>query len=439
MQASDGIHDLLGVGIGPFNLSLAALLEPVPEVDAVFLEQKPSFEWHPGLLMEETTLQVPFLADLVTMADPTSSYSFLNYLNAHGRLYRFYFLERFHVPRREYDHYCRWVSERLKSCRFGERVEEIRWNGGGESHFEVRAREVVSGEGRTYHARHLALGVGSAPHIPECMEGMPEEDVFHSAEFLSRKERFEGAGSVTVVGSGQSAAEVFYELLKEQEEHGYRLDWFTRSRGFFPMEYSRLGLEHFSPEYIRYFHGLPQKQRDRVLSRQDLLYKGIDVETIARIYDLLYERSVGGAKPDVRLLALTEIGGVEPVEGPGGNRYRLLCRQVEEDRFFVHETERVVLATGYRYSVPGFLGRIKDLIRWDGADRYLVDLDYRLELTQECPNDIFVQNGEIHTHGVGAPDLGLGAHRSAVIVNNLAGRPVYPVREKNVFQQFGVK
>ena len=45
-----------------------------------------------------------------------------------------------------------------------------------------------------------------------------------------------------------------------------------------------------------------------------------------------------------------------------------------------------------------------------------------------------MQNGELHTHGVGAPDLGLGAHRNAVIVNALCGREVYAVRERNVFQ-----
>ena len=114
-----GTHDLLGVGIGPFNLSLAALLDPVDGVDAVFFDQADGFAWHPGLLVEGTTTQVPFLADLVTLADPTSRHSFLEYLRAHDRLYRFYLRERFHLPRREYDHYCRWVAGRLAACRFG--------------------------------------------------------------------------------------------------------------------------------------------------------------------------------------------------------------------------------------------------------------------------------------------------------------------------------
>ena len=55
----------------------------------------------------------------------------------------------------------------------------------------------------------------------------------------------------------------------------------------------------------------------------------------------------------------------------------------------------------------------------------MVELDYRLRLRDGSPSTLFVQNAELHTHGVGAPDLGLGAHRNAVIANALCGREVY--------------
>ena len=92
------MKDVIGVGLGPFNLGLAALLATT-DVDAVFFDDKPEFAWHPGLMLPGAEIQVPFLADLVTLADPTSPYSFLNYLHEQGRLYRFYFHERFHVLR----------------------------------------------------------------------------------------------------------------------------------------------------------------------------------------------------------------------------------------------------------------------------------------------------------------------------------------------------
>ena len=87
--------DFIGIGLGPFNLSLAALLEGRPassqgqDLNYVFFEQKDAFSWHDGMLLPNTTLQVPFMADLVSMADPTSRFSFLNYLKQHDRLFGF--------------------------------------------------------------------------------------------------------------------------------------------------------------------------------------------------------------------------------------------------------------------------------------------------------------------------------------------------------------
>ena len=64
--------DLAGIGVGPFNLSLAALADGLPELRWAHFESRPAFSWHPGLMIDGATLQVPFLADLVSLADPAS-------------------------------------------------------------------------------------------------------------------------------------------------------------------------------------------------------------------------------------------------------------------------------------------------------------------------------------------------------------------------------
>lgn len=47
--------DLAGIGIGPFNLSLAALLDPQTEVSARFFDRRAGFAWHPGMMLPNTT------------------------------------------------------------------------------------------------------------------------------------------------------------------------------------------------------------------------------------------------------------------------------------------------------------------------------------------------------------------------------------------------
>lgn len=436
-NTSNELYDVIGIGLGPFNLGLAALLDSVPEVKSVFLEKKKAFNWHPGMLIDGTTLQVPFFADLVSMADVRSDYSFLRYLEAHNRLYHFYFLEKFHIPRKEYNHYCQWVSEQLDTCRFGMDVQGVVpvQLGSGDSVYEVTVWNDDLHQTETMFAKHLVLGIGSVPSVPEAFQEMLGKSVFHSADYLSNKEICVNAESVAVIGSGQSAAEVFLDVAKEQEKHEFSLQWYTRSKGFFPMEYSKLGLEYFSPDYTRFFYQLPQEKKDQLLQEQDLLYKGISSETIAEIYDYLYERSVGSEEPDIALQAMTEIVDIEKTE----TSFELHGYHRIKDEHFADKADIIILGTGYKPAFPGFLSKMKEWIAWDECDRYKIKEDYRLETYVEGPSEIFVQNGEMHTHGVGAPDLGLGAHRNAIIINTITGREVYPVQNKNVFQTFGTK
>ncbi|HLR84047.1 MAG TPA: SidA/IucD/PvdA family monooxygenase [Nocardioidaceae bacterium] len=421
--------DVVGVGLGPFNLGLAALVEPIENVTAAFFEAEREFSWHPGLMLPGARLQVPFLADLVTLTDPTSRYSFLSYLHERDRLYRFYFYERFHVPRQEFESYARWVAERLSSCRFGWRVDTVRPDAGG---WIVRVR-ASDGSVEEHHARHVVFGVGSRPSVPRVAREHLGDGLFHAAEYRTYREKAVTSDSVTVVGSGQSAGEVVADLLETGLGTGMRLDWFTRSRGFFPMEYSKLGLEHFTPDYLDYFYRLRPDVRDELRAGQDLLYKGLSAETSERIYDLLYEATIDRDDPPVTYVAGCELAGVEPSPEPG-RRWRLTWHHRDDGRTFARDTDVVVLATGH---VPATLPIEPELIARDGAGRPEVTPDYRLQTVDGCPTTLFVQNAELHTHGVGAPDLGLGAHRNAVIVNALTGQQTYRVSQRTAFQRFG--
>ncbi|WP_327191534.1 lysine N(6)-hydroxylase/L-ornithine N(5)-oxygenase family protein [Streptomyces xinghaiensis] len=436
--AAEHPYDLVGVGIGPFNLSLAALADGVPGLRTLFLDARPRFSWHPGLLLEGTVLQVPFLADLVTMADPTSPWSYLNYLRAHDRMFPFFFSERFHIPRREYDHYCRWAAERLPSCRFDAEVTSVEWDGPA-GVFRVEHRS-AAGHRSSVAARRIVLGVGTEPVLPEVLRPLPATGhrgrVLHSADYRTHRARLAAEDDVTVIGAGQSGAEVVLDLLRHQDGDGAGgpyVRWLARTPAFAPMEYSKIGLEHFTPDYIRYFRGLPPEVRDRLVREQWQLYKGVSEETLAEIHDALYERTVGGTEPRAALHPGVEITGAEAV--PGG--FLLRCHHAQQDSRFEVRTSAVVAATGYAAVRPAFLDPVAGLVDWDDRGRYRIDGEYRVALDPAVTGSLYVQNAELHTHGVGAPDLTLGAWRAATILNAVAGRPVYPVPDRAAWTTFG--
>ena len=420
-------HHLAGVGIGPFNLSLAALAAGVDGLDAVFFDARPEFRWHPGLLVEGATLQVPFLADLVTLVDPTNPFSFLNYLRDRGRLLPFYFAERFHMPRVEYDDYGRWAAARLPSCHFGHEVTGIRWAGDA---FEL----TIAGT-EPVLADNVVLGVGSVPSVPEPLRDLvadPGVPALHSADYLIHRDELLAAGSVTVVGSGQSGAEVVLDLLRSRSTvDGLR--WLARTPAFAPMEYSKLGLEQFTPDYTAYFHGLPEAVRDRLLPAQWQLYKGIDTETIGAIHDELYRRSITGS-PGAVLTPGVEVVSASTVDG----EVELGLRHAQQGRSGTLRTAAVVAATGYAETPTGpLLAGLGDAVHRDQRGRLVVGPDYRVAL--DVPGPLFVQNAERHTHGPGAPDLGLGAWRAAVILNAVCGKTVHELPDRTAFTTFGLE
>lgn len=426
--------DFIAIGLGPFNLSLASLLHQKNNLKYVFFEQKEKFDWHAGMQLPNTVLQVPFMADLVSMVDPTSPFSFLNYLRHQHRLYKFYFLEQPHIPRCEYNHYCQWVAEQLDHIVYNTQVINIEPQPIG-YRVTVKSKEVQ----QSYLCRHLVLGHGNVPALPECLKQIQKQkpdQCLHSAHYLHQKKQ--GLyGDVVVLGSGQSAAEVFMDLFDQQQaeiNHPFDLHWFTRSQGFFPMEYAPLGLEHFSPDYIDHFYQLSQQEKDQQLRQQCLLYKGISTKTIREIYQKLYHGSIAGQKLNTHLHSQCELKHAELL---GNGKIRLHFAHLSTQQSFVLDSDLVVSATGYRPAELTFMQNLKPYLAHDEQDRWQITQNYRL--VHDLNGHIFVQNQEMHTHGVGTPDLGLGAFRAAQIINQLLQTPLYDLgMDAQVFQHFDV-
>lgn len=202
------------------------------------------------------------------------------------------------------------------------------------------------------------------------------------------------------------------------------------------MEYSKLGLEHFTPDYSRYFHALPESVRDELVPHQWQLHKGIDADTIAAIHDELYRRTLHGGWPDT---TLTPGVSVRTAGRVANTRIELHLEHTQQNTRSRLTTDAVVLATGYRERpLDRILTGLDPYMRRDASERPRIDDRFRLVLDPTVTGNVYVQNAERHTHGVGAPDLGLAAWRSATILNDLTGTNPYPLPERTAFTTFGL-
>lgn len=422
---NDTIYDVVGIGIGPFNLGLACLLDKCTGLKTAFFDRKPSFDWHTGIMPEWTTLQIPFIADLVTFADPTNRFSVLNYLKESGRLHQFYIHENFYLSRAEYNKYCQWAVSKHNSLYFGKQVENIQFDYEQQC-YQIDIVDTKTRKGEQCYAKKLVIGTGTQAITPSFFTH-GQEGLYLSSDYMHIKEAMQAKTSITVVGAGQSGAEVFFDLLRESSQHAYTLQWIGRPNNFFAMDLNKLALELTSPDYKNFFSNLTQEVRAKVLKEQSLLYKGINRALLNRIYDYLYLHHERCSEM-VNILPGLDIQGCSKVD----NQWQLLATSQLSKKSYRLGSDAVVFALGYQYEEPKFFNGLAELIRRDEVGNLLIDDDYVIDVNET----IFVQNVGLEKHGIVTPDLGMGPYRNSIIANKLLGIDYFKVETKTTYQKF---
>jgi lysine N6-hydroxylase len=404
--------DVVGIGAGPANLSLAALLTPVSSLHLRLLEQRPAVSWHPGLLLPGASMQVSFLKDLVTPVLPTSPYSFLSFLVEHKRFYRFTAAGYERPSRAEFDQYLRWAAGRLPSIEYGQRVDAVEYGADG---FAAQAG------GRVHAARSIVLATGPVPYVPEFARRHLGKTVFHASEYAFQRPA--AHQRVAVVGGGQTGAEVFLDLLDNQC-HDILL--VTRRSNLLPLDDSPFTNELFTPNYVTRFFELDPETRRQLLVEQRLASDGISTDLLQQIYRRLYQLDCTGAALGVRPVVAPrqELVGLQP----RGDGWLLATRHVGTGQVRTEVADVVVLATGYTHDLPGYLDPLRGRICFD---RQLPVVRSNFSLVWDGPGDanIYLQNAARHSHGIADPNLSLLAWRSAVIANSLSGKDLYDVSD----------
>ncbi|MEM7052876.1 MAG: SidA/IucD/PvdA family monooxygenase [Acidobacteriota bacterium] len=426
---ADHIHDLVGVGFGPANLALAALLQEEEEdpgcrtVDRRFLEARLEPTWHPGMMLEGSLIQITVLKDLVTIRNPRSRFTFLNYLREQDRLFEFLNLRDLFPSRVEFADYLGWVAGELaRDVRYGRQVERVEPEGvdGRVDHLKIQARNRVTGEFEELRSRHLAVAVGGRPWTPPGIDLQPGGRAFHPKDFLPTLERHfpdrQAPYRFAVVGSGQSGAELFLYLATHYPQA--EVTAVVRRFGYKPVDESDFTNEIFFPSMVDFVYDLPEEVRGGVVdSFRDVNYAVVDHPLIRRIYRFLYDERVAG-RERARVLPLHQLEGLEePADGP----IRLHLADVLRGQPRTLEVDGAVIATGFEWSsrLP-LLEPLAPYIERDGAGDYRIERDYRLATVDGFEPRIYLQGYAEATHGISETVLSLLPIRAQDIARSLA-------------------
>jgi len=397
-------YDLIGIGIGPFNLSLAALAAPTT-LNTLFLEKRDSFAWHPGMLIPNGQLQVSPLKDCVTLASPTSRFSFLNYLAEHRRLYSFINKGCASTSRKEFADYYGWVARQLPNLRFGQEVLDI---------IECAEGYQVFTAQQCYHAKAIAVGVGISPRIPTCARPWLGNSVYHVAHFLHR-ENFRSGEQVLIVGGGQSGAEVLEHMLGDASVGA--LTWITSRSNLFAMDDNAFVNEAFCPAHNHQFQSMSMAQRSRVVQQERLTSDGISAGLCNRLYEQLYERRVGdNPRQPVTILQSVVLDSLEPE----GKRWRATVRSLISGGQRDVVVDRVILATGFEPCPQPYIDTLLAKARVDNGQP-LIDENYAVRFAEPMPGPVYLQNRSVVQHGLQSVNLSMVAYRNSRIINNLLG------------------
>lgn len=222
--SSSPMYDLVCIGFGPAQVATAiANREACKPARLLFLERKPSFQWHSSHL-PRTRMANPFLYDLATTRNPRSAFSYVNYLLASGRLVEFANSDRLNPLRLEFEDYLRWCAEQFNEevCYGNEVVGVAPAQGDG----AVRSWRVAfrdpNGKTIIAQARSIALpSPGSKqdrmPPLLASVDFLDGQRIVSIGDYLSKRnelrERREPPLNIAIVGSSQRTVEVLDDIL----------------------------------------------------------------------------------------------------------------------------------------------------------------------------------------------------------------------------------
>lgn len=408
------MYDLVGVGFGPSHIGLAVSLyedhkDAIDGKKVVFFEAKDKHGWHHPMMLPSAKMQISFMKDLCFLRNPKSHFTFVNYLHEHRRLGSFANLRDFNPSRKEFDDYLRWVAGHFSHItRYSSWVQSVLpvIEKGEVTALDVSVRETLTGAVHTVRTQNLAIAIGGEQAMPvECVN----KHVFHSSSFLERLPEYDESRRYRflVVGSGQSAAEIYRYLIGHYRHSDV---WVASSGiGFKQSDDSEYVNEVFDNDMVDRVYHLDPKNRQKLIQKHfDTNYSVADLNIIQDLYREEYEATIGDGAQRFGVLKFKRLTRV--VERDGALCSTLTSSLDDERTELVVDV--IICATGYtRKNNLALLDALKPY--WaDPAEGPVLSRHYALQTTENFKPNIYIQGMSENTHGLSDTLLSVISRRS---------------------------
>lgn len=407
------LFDIIGVGTGPFNLSLAALSEN-SSLKNIFFDRKNEYSWHPGMQINFATIQNNSLRDLVSLAKPDSYYSFNNFLKVNSRLEQ-HMIARFPATYRwEFEQYLKWVIDNLSTVKLGYEIVEIEELKEG---FQVTTRH--DNQLVKYRTKNLSLGVGVIPNVPDNFKVKLSKNIFHNSSYkLVDPKKFESK-NVIIVGAGQSGLEVSLDLLSMSTNSPSTIKLINRQPFIHQIEDSHFAEEVvFTENGLNSYFDLNSSQKKALNAKYRLTSDGASPETISALFQKVYINNFNYIEsPEFTIENNSEVVEIK-IRKDGS--YEVVIEDVIGENKKKLDSDIIILCTGYKQHFPKeiFNEGLLEKIGLNEDDLPIINKEYQLQYSGV--GNIYVVNGAKHTHGVVDPNLSLSAIRAQSIINSLS-------------------
>jgi L-ornithine N5-oxygenase len=408
--------DLLMIGCGPSNLAVGIAFEEcgVPHNinSSLILEKDTSVCWHRGMLFPEAQSQVSFLKDLVTQRDPTSQFSFLNFLHKTNRLNSFVNLQTFSPYRAEISDYLQWVANNLKKTEVAYNSKVTTVSPEISSEGKVIAWCVTVDNGNTYRASRLIFGAGRDLNIPSVFNHVAQEKIIHSANFLTAIENIEVSRlkNIAIIGGAQSSAEMYQSCIERFPDT--KVSMIMRSIGLVNYEGSQFTNTLFQNDYIDTYFNCENDAREKTLAAMHTTnYSGVAPSTLSSLYRFHYLQDMRGEK---RASMLTQCDILHAVDDDNGVLITWKDNKTghtQSDCFDV-----VLLGTGYKNKTPKIFNELSHRL---DIEKVCVNRHYRAILPCNDGVSLHLQGVNEGTHGIADSLLSVLAFRSKEILDDI--------------------